>query len=157
MARADFAASVKSYSRPLFYRTLVVCVCACVLVRIDTKERLRVCETRRIVCTTIRGTTTYVLSRAWAVDFSKRIITKSQLRLGPRPSVMEPFVENRVETLLSVKRTPKYVNRGAADPEPAAPRNASRNTRTRERVRFQTMIPRRSSLLDRPRLFGDRR
>lgn len=30
---------------------------------------------------------------------------------------MEPFVEKRGETLLSVKRTPKYVNRARALPD----------------------------------------
>lgn len=66
MARADFAASVKSYSRPLFYRRI------CVRVTSDTKAR-----TRAGHC--VRATNTRAGPRAWAVDFSKHIITESQL------------------------------------------------------------------------------
>jgi len=78
MARADFAASVKSYSRPLFYRAARTYVRVCVRARGDTKETTPCACTLHCVYGDTRAAT-HALSRAWAVDFSKHIITESQL------------------------------------------------------------------------------
>jgi len=72
MARADFAASVKSYARPARF---------IVDPRVRARARRYKGATRRV-----RARRYAALSRAWAVDFSKRIITESQLQrcLGRR-------------------------------------------------------------------------
>lgn len=68
----------KLQSSPILPCRSLVRARVCVRVRGDTKETDSVCEARCIVCTTIRARPR-MLSRAWAVDFSKHIITESQL------------------------------------------------------------------------------